>query len=138
VLTRLTGLFDANPWCQLSALLVDRRQPRPVVGARAGTGSPRPAFGLIEFIAISVFNPPSPPALPMPKATRWITMDADLQDPPEIIPALVASGARVPRSCSPFAVRVGNGIRRQGWIFFTACSVRVADYSVEANTGTFA
>jgi len=65
-------------------------------------------------------------------------MDADLQDPPEVIPDLVAAwraGAEVVR-----AVRLSRqetGLRRVGFDFFHAVFGRLTDFPIESNTGTF-
>lgn len=67
-----------------------------------------------------------------------ITLDADLQDPPELIPALVdewTRGAEV-----VLAVRRSRrerGLRRLGFDLFHKLFQRLSDHPVEANTGTF-
>jgi glycosyltransferase involved in cell wall biosynthesis len=67
-----------------------------------------------------------------------VTMDADLQDPPEVIPDLVAawrSGADVVRAVR--ASRQETGLRRVGFDLFHAVFGRLTDIPVESNTGTF-
>jgi polyisoprenyl-phosphate glycosyltransferase len=67
-----------------------------------------------------------------------ITMDADLQDPPELIPEMVMrwrEGAEVVR-----AVRLSRqetGARRLGMDLFHALFSRLSDFPIEANVGTF-
>jgi glycosyltransferase involved in cell wall biosynthesis len=71
-------------------------------------------------------------------ADAVVTMDADLQDPPELIPELVAAwrgGAEV-----VLAVRTSRqegGLRRVGFEAFHRLFGRLSDFPVESNTGTF-
>jgi glycosyltransferase involved in cell wall biosynthesis len=67
-----------------------------------------------------------------------ITMDADLQDPPEVIPDLVAAwrnGAEVVRAVR--RSRQETGVRRVGFDLFHAVFGRLTDMPMESNTGTF-
>ncbi len=71
-------------------------------------------------------------------ADAAVTMDADLQDPPELIPELVAawrSGAEV-----VLAVRRSRkeaGLRRVGFDLFHTTFGLLVDFPIEPNTGTF-
>jgi dolichol-phosphate mannosyltransferase len=65
-------------------------------------------------------------------------MDADLQDPPEVIPDLVAawrSGAEVVRAVR--RSRQETGVRRVGFDVFHAFFGKLTDIPIEPNTGTF-
>ncbi len=67
-----------------------------------------------------------------------ITMDADLQDPPEVIPDLVAawrSGADVVLAVR--RSREDRGMRRVGFEAFHRLFERVSDFPLQPNTGTF-
>ena len=67
-----------------------------------------------------------------------VTMDADLQDPPELIPQLVdrwRAGADVVRAVR--RSRQETGVRRFGQDLFHRLFNRIADFPIEANTGTF-
>jgi hypothetical protein len=67
-----------------------------------------------------------------------VTLDADLQDPPEVIPELVAqwrAGMDVVRAVR--RSRQETGARRAGMDLFHRLFGRVADFPIEANTGTF-
>jgi polyisoprenyl-phosphate glycosyltransferase len=67
-----------------------------------------------------------------------VTMDADLQDPPEVIPDLVAAwrnGAEVVRAVR--RSRQETGVRRMGFDLFHAVFGRLTDMPIESNTGTF-
>ncbi len=71
-------------------------------------------------------------------AAAVVTMDADLQDPPEVIPELVAAwhaGAEVVRATR--RTRAETGLRRLGFDLFHACYGRLTDYPIEPNSGTF-
>ncbi len=67
-----------------------------------------------------------------------VTMDADLQDPPELIPDLVArwrAGAEI-----VLAVRRSRretGMRRVGFDIFHSLFNRLSDFRIPPNTGTF-
>jgi glycosyltransferase involved in cell wall biosynthesis len=67
-----------------------------------------------------------------------VAMDADLQDPPELIPELVAAwtkGAEVVRAVR--RSRSETGLRRLGMDIFHRVYGNLIDYKVEPNTGTF-
>ena len=67
-----------------------------------------------------------------------VAMDADLQDPPELIPELVAAwakGAEVVRAVR--RSRSETGLRRLGMDLFHGIYGKLIDYKVEPNTGTF-
>lgn len=71
-------------------------------------------------------------------ADAVVTMDADLQDPPEVIPELVAawrSGAEVVRAVR--RSRQETGIRRVGFDLFHAVFGSLTDIKIEGNSGTF-
>ncbi len=67
-----------------------------------------------------------------------ITMDADLQDPPELIPELVAAwraGAEVVLAVR--RSRKDEGLRRVGFDLFHKAFNRLSDFRIVSNTGTF-
>lgn len=67
-----------------------------------------------------------------------ITMDADLQDPPELIPELIAAwrkGADVVLAVR--RTREESGFRRLGFDLFHRAFGFVSDFAVRPNTGTF-
>jgi polyisoprenyl-phosphate glycosyltransferase len=67
-----------------------------------------------------------------------VTMDADLQDPPEVIPELVAAwrgGADIVRAVR--RTRAEQGLRRAGFDLFHTFYGRLIDYPIEPNSGTF-
>lgn len=67
-----------------------------------------------------------------------ITMDADLQDPPEIIPDLIAAWRKgVEIVLASRRSRQENGLRRLGFDLFHRCFGKLTDFPIESNTGTF-
>ena len=71
-------------------------------------------------------------------ADAVITMDADLQDPPELIPELIMAwqdGAEVVRAKR--RTRAETGMRRVAFDTFHKIFGRLSDYPIEPNTGTF-
>ena len=71
-------------------------------------------------------------------ADAAITMDADMQDPPELIPQLVDAwrgGAEVVLAVR--RSRAEGGLRRLGFDAFHALYGRLTDFHFENNTGTF-
>jgi glycosyltransferase involved in cell wall biosynthesis len=71
-------------------------------------------------------------------ADAVVTMDADLQDPPELIPDLVRAwqeGADVVLAVR--RSREEKGLRRLGFDFFHRIFQKLTDFPIEANTGTY-
>jgi glycosyltransferase involved in cell wall biosynthesis len=71
-------------------------------------------------------------------AEAVITMDADLQDPPELIPQLLAAwrnGAEVVLAVR--RSRQESGLRRLGFELFHRVFSRLSDFPIRPNTGTF-
>ncbi len=72
------------------------------------------------------------------EAHAVITMDADLQDPPELIPDLIArwrEGAEVVLAVR--RSRKEGGLRRLGFELFHRFFGRLSDFPIAPNTGTF-
>jgi len=139
LLTRLAALFDATPGCSWTAVLVDdgsRDNSAALIRARAA-GDAR--FVLVELSRNFGFQAALAAGLAHARgADAVVTMDADLQDPPEVIPALVAAwqgGAEVVRATR--RTRAETGLRRAGFDFFHAIFDRLSDFPVEPNSGTF-
>ncbi len=138
LLARLTALFNGNTAVLWNALLVDD-------GSRDSSGAlvrdfaaHDPRFGLIEFSRNFGFQAALAAGLANAKGDAVVTMDADLQDPPECIPAMVAKwreGSEVVRAVR--RTRQETGVRRLGMDLFHGLFGRVADFPIEANTGTF-
>jgi glycosyltransferase involved in cell wall biosynthesis len=136
---RLSALFTANPGYAWRAVFVNdgsRDSTARLVRAQ-GQGDPR--FELLELSRNFGFQAALAAGLAHASgADAAITMDADLQDPPEVIPEMVAAwkaGAEVVRAVR--RSRQETGMRRMGFDLFHSVFGRLVDTPVEANTGTF-
>ena len=138
LLARLTAVFDANPQVRWSALLVDDGSgDRSAALIRAHLARD-PRFALVEFSRNFGFQAAIAAGLAHARGDAVVTMDADLQDPPECIPEMVAKwreGAEVVRAVR--RSRQEKGSRRLGMDFFHAIFSRVSDFPIESNAGTF-
>ena len=138
LLTRLTALFNGQPSVRWEAVLVDdgsRDRSVELIRAHAA-GDPR--FVLIELSRNFGFQAALAAGLSQAGGDAIVTMDADLQDPPECIPELIAKwreGAEVVRAVR--RSRQETGARRLGMDLFHAVFRRVSDFPIESNTGTF-
>jgi glycosyltransferase involved in cell wall biosynthesis len=137
--TRLDGLFARPSDCAWRAVFVNdgsRDGSAELVRAKAATDG---RFELVELSRNFGFQSALSAGLAHARdADAVVTMDADLQDPPEIIPDLVAawrSGADVVRAVR--GSRQETGIRRVGFDVFHSVFGRLTDIPIEANTGTF-
>jgi len=136
---RLGALFAAQPTYAWEAVLVDdgsRDRSAALIRAQAA-GDPR--FRLVELSRNFGFQSALSAGLARTEgADAAVTMDADLQDPPEVIPALVTAwrdGAEVVRATR--RSRSETGLRRAGFDLFHSFYGKLTDYPIEANSGTF-
>src|SRR5258708_37670265 len=135
---RLTAVFDASRTVQGDVLLVDagsRDRSTELIRAHAARDS---RFALLELSRNFGFQAAIAAGLAHARGDAVITMDADLQDPPECMPELVAKwreGAEVVRAVR--RSRQETGPRRLGMDFFHAIFNRVSDFPIESNAGTF-
>lgn len=138
LLTRLTALFDSNPGVAWDALLVDdgsRDRSAALVREKSAND---PRFALIELSRNFGFQAALAAGLAHARGDAVVTMDADLQDPPECIPAMVAqwqSGAEV--VLARRRSRQETGLRRFGMDLFHGLFSRISDHPIEPDTGTF-
>jgi glycosyltransferase involved in cell wall biosynthesis len=139
LMARLTALFEAEPRFRWRAVLVDdgsRDRSVEVIRAHAARD---PRFVLVELSRNFGFQAALAAGLAAARdADAVVTMDGDLQDPPEVIPELVAAwenGAEVVRAVR--RTRAETGARRIGLDLFHAFFGRLADFPIEPNTGTF-
>lgn len=139
--SRLAALFDAQPSVRWRAVLVDDGsldRSAELVSAHAAR-DPRfellalsRNFGFQNALAAGLAHAGALPA------DAVVTMDADLQDPPEVIPDLLSAwrtGAEVVRATR--RTRAETGLRRVAFDLFHACYGRLTDYPIEPNSGTF-
>lgn len=139
LIRRLTAMFDAARDYRWSAILVnDGSRDRSVALVQAAHRQD-PRFKLIELSRNFGFQSALAAGLAAAEAADAIvTMDADLQDPPEVIPELVAAwrdGAEVVRAVR--RTRSETGLRRVAFDAFHKLFGAVSDYPIEPNSGTF-
>lgn len=138
LLARLTAVFDGHPETRWDALLVDdgsRDRSAELIRAHAARD---PRFQLLELSRNFGFQAALAAGLTHATGGAVVTMDADLQDPPECIPEMVAKwreGAQVVRAVR--RSRQETGPRRIGMDIFHTVFSRVSDFPIEPNTGTF-
>lgn len=136
---RLTAVFNATLTWDWQVFLVDdgsRDQSANLISAQHALDA---RFQLIQLSRNFGFQAALMAGLAQSSgADAVITMDADLQDPPELIPQLAAAwqdGADV-----VLAVRTSRqerGVRRLGFEIFHRTFATLVDNPVEPNTGTF-
>jgi glycosyltransferase involved in cell wall biosynthesis len=136
---RLEGLFRAHSDCVWRVIFVNdgsRDSTAEMVRAQSARD---PRFELIELSRNFGFQGALAAGLAHAReADAAVTMDADLQDPPEVIPEFVASwrsGAEIVRAVR--RSRQETGVRRVGFDLFHAVFGRLTDFPIESNTGTF-
>lgn len=139
LITRLTALFDGARDIRWRAVLVNdgsRDRTSELINAAAARD---PRFEPVELSRNFGFQAALSAGLDQARdADAVVTMDADLQDPPEVIPGLVAAwrdGADVVRATR--RSRSETGLRRVGFDLFHAFFKRLSDYPIEPNSGTF-
>ncbi len=136
---RLTALFDGHADCSWSAILVNDGS-RDGSGAVAAAQHERdPRFKVVELSRNFGFQGALAAGLAAAAdADAVVTMDADLQDPPELIPQLVAAwqaGSEVVRAVR--RTRSERGLRRLAFDLFHLMFGAVSDYPIEPDSGTF-
>jgi glycosyltransferase involved in cell wall biosynthesis len=136
---RLKSLFDAHPGYDWRAILVDDGSGDRSAELIRAHGNKDGRFELVELSRNFGFQSALSAGLERAaNADAVVTMDADLQDPPEVIPDLLAAwreGAEVVRAVR--RSRAERGVRRMGFDLFHAVYGRLTDYPVEPNSGTF-
>jgi glycosyltransferase involved in cell wall biosynthesis len=140
LLTRLTGVFDSAPEFSWYAVFVDdgSKDASSKIMAHAETNDPR--LKLIQLTRNFGHQAALCAGLAAVAAgtDAVVTMDADLQDPPEFIPQLVKSwreGAEVVLAVR--RTRAETGLRRLGFDVFHGAFARMSDFQIPRNTGTF-
>ncbi|MEY3775586.1 MAG: hypothetical protein RLZZ129_2366 [Verrucomicrobiota bacterium] len=137
---RLTALFAAQPQCRWQAIFVnDGSRDRSAELLRAQEAAD-PRFHVVELTRNFGFQAALAAGLAAAtNADAVVTMDADLQDPPELIPELVAAwqaGAEVVLAVR--RSRQETGVRRLGMDAFHALFGRLTDGPlIDTNAGTF-
>lgn len=139
LLARLTAEFDAAPDYAWRALFVDDGSADRSAEMLREQLSREPRFCLIELSRN--FGHQAALRAGLAHATdadAVVTMDADLQDPPECLPQLAAAwqaGAEVVLAVR--RSREDRGLRRVGFDLFHRVFGQLVDFPIERNTGTF-
>ncbi len=137
--TRLAAMFDAHADPAWSAILVNDGSQDRSAELLAAQHARDPRFKLVELSRNFGFQAALAAGLAAAApADAVVTMDADLQDPPEVIPELVAAwrnGAEVVRAVR--RSRSESGPRRLALDLFHRMFGAVIDYPVEPDSGTF-
>lgn len=135
---RLSAVMSAQTAVTWDVLLVDDGSRDDSAELVRQQNARDPRFQLLELTRNFGFQAALAAGLAHAEGDAVITMDADLQDPPEIIPELVArwqAGADVVRAVR--RSREETGLRRLGMDLFHGVFKKLSDMPVEANTGTF-
>jgi glycosyltransferase involved in cell wall biosynthesis len=136
---RLAAVFDRESAFVWSAVLVNDGSRDRSAARIAEQYARDPRFKLVDLSRNFGFQSALAAGLAAAaKADAVVTMDADLQDPPELIPELVAAwrgGAEVVRAVR--RSRSETGLRRAAFDFFHRIFGVLSDYPIEPNSGTF-
>ena len=139
LVSRLTAMFDSRRDCRWSAILVNDGSRDRTLEILLATHARDPRFKLIELSRNFGFQSALAAGLVAAAgADAVVTMDADLQDPPEVIPELVDAwrgGAEVVRAVR--RSRSETGLRRLAFDLFHKLFSALSAYPVEPNSGTF-
>jgi glycosyltransferase involved in cell wall biosynthesis len=136
---RLAAVFDREPGWAWSAVLVNDGSRDRSAALIAEQHARDPRFKLVDLSRNFGFQSALAAGLAAAaSADAVVTMDADLQDPPELIPELVTAwhgGAEVVRAVR--RTRSETGLRRVAFDLFHKLFGVLTDYPIEPNSGTF-
>lgn len=138
LLRRLTAVFDAHPAVTWHTVLVDDGSSDSSASLMLAAAHRDPRFELLRLARNFGFQAALAAGLAHAPGDAIVTLDADLQDPPEVIPRLVEAwqnGAEVVRAVR--TSRRETGLRRLGMDAFHRLFNHLSDLPVEPNTGTF-
>ena len=138
LLARLGAMFAGRTDIGWRVVFVDDGSRDRTAALVAAAAAKDPRLQLIELSRNFGFQAALAAGLAHAPGDAVVTMDADLQDPPEIIPEMVDAwrgGAEVVRAVR--RSRQESGLRRVGMDLFHFFFRRVSDFPIEQNTGTF-
>ena len=139
LIRRLAAIFDASPETTWRAVLVDDGSRDATAALIADHCRADGRFRLLTLSRNFGFQNALAAGLAhCGDADAVVTMDADLQDPPELIPEMVAAwkaGAGVVLAVR--RSRSEQGLRRLGFDLFHRFFGLLSDFPIEPNTGTF-
>ncbi len=135
---RLRATFATLPHVRASVLYVNDGSTDRSLNLMLAQQREDPRFAVIDLSRNFGHQPALTAGLAAADADAVIMMDGDLQDPPEVIPDLVASwreGAAVVRAVR--RERAERGLRRLGFDTFYRLLDWVADFPIPAQVGIF-
>ena len=136
---RLATVFDRAPDCAWAAIFVNDGSRDRSVALIADQHTRDARFKLVDLSRNFGFQSALAAGVAAAAtADAVVTMDADLQDPPEVLPELVAAwrgGAEVVRAVR--RTRSETGLRRVGFDLFHKIFGALIDYPIEPHSGTF-
>lgn len=137
---RLTAVFDAYPAANWRVVFIDDGSRDTSAALIERFAAANPARCTLVRLSRNFGHQPALTAglAEAAGSDAVVTMDADLQDPPELIPELVAAwraGAEVVLAVR--RSREEGGLRRLGFESFHRIFGLVSDLKLQANTGTF-
>lgn len=139
LLRRLAAVFDSLGEVRCEAVFVDDGSRDRSAALIADAARRDPRLRLVRFTRNFGHQPALTAGLAHAgHADAVVTMDADLQDPPELIPELVRTwrgGADVVIAVR--TRRAEGGLRRLGFELFHRGFGKVSDFKIESNSGTF-
>jgi len=138
LLARLGAGFAGRSDLDWRVVFVDDGSRDRTAALVAEAAAKDPRITLIELSRNFGFQAALAAGLAHAPGDAVVTMDADLQDPPEIIPQMVDAwrgGAEVVRAMR--RSRQESGLRRAGMDLFHFLFRHVSDFPIEQNTGTF-
>ncbi|MEY4489672.1 MAG: hypothetical protein RIQ79_2180 [Verrucomicrobiota bacterium] len=139
LLRRLDAVFNALPHLRCEAIFIDDGSRDRTAALLASAAERDPRMRLIQLSRNFGHQPALTAGLANANhADAVVTMDADLQDPPELITELVAAwqkGAEVVLAVR--RSREDTGLRRVGFDAFHRLFGSLTDFPIESNTGTF-
>jgi glycosyltransferase involved in cell wall biosynthesis len=139
LLRRLSAVFESLPHLRCEAVFIDDGSRDRTAALLAAASASDKRLRLLQLSRNFGHQPALTAGLAhAAHADAVVTMDADLQDPPELIPELVAAwekGAEVVLAVR--RSREETGLRRLGFDAFHRVFSRLTDFPIESNTGTF-
>lgn len=135
---RLTAMLNHEPGVQWEVLLVDDGSQDASAALVMERSRIDARFRLLQLSRNFGFQAALAAGISHATGDAVVTMDADLQDPPEVIPELVArwrDGADVVRATR--RSRQETGLRRLGMNAFHALFGSISDFPIAADAGTF-
>jgi glycosyltransferase involved in cell wall biosynthesis len=135
---RLRETFDRMPDVDARVLYVDDGSRDGSLATMLAQRAEDPRFCVVELSRNFGHQPALTAGLELADADAVVLMDGDLQDPPELIPELVASwlgGAEVVRAVR--RDRAERGLRRVGFDLFHRFFGWISDYPIPSQVGIF-